>query len=106
MRTIQLPIYKIWVSLDDKGGGNITCDPNLCETCPKCDEEDCMWECPGACLDEVESYDNVRGRIAFNGTADGITSMILAHAISGIDIESPKYLEGIKTAIEAAANNI
>ena len=32
---------------------------------------------------------------------DGIFSMILAHAIAGVDIESPAYLEGIETAIEA-----
>jgi len=31
---------------------------------------------------------------------DGIFSMILAHAIAGIDIESPAYLEGIETAIK------
>ena len=39
------------------------------------------------------------------GEFDGIFSMILAHAIAGIDIECPAYLEGIETAIEAAGNN-
>ena len=37
---------------------------------------------------------------------DGIESMILAHAIAGVDIESPAYLEGIETAVEAVANHI
>jgi hypothetical protein len=37
---------------------------------------------------------------------DGIESMILAHAIAGIDIESPAYIEGIETAVEAVANHI
>jgi len=36
---------------------------------------------------------------------DGIESMILAHAIAGVDIESPAYLEGIETAVEAVSNN-
>jgi hypothetical protein len=36
---------------------------------------------------------------------DGIFSMILAHAIAGVDIESPAYLEGIETAVEAVGNN-
>ena len=36
---------------------------------------------------------------------DGIESMILAHAIAGVDIESPAYIEGIETAVEAASNN-
>ena len=34
---------------------------------------------------------------------DGIESMILAHAIAGVDIESPAYLEGIETAVEAVS---
>lgn len=37
---------------------------------------------------------------------DGIESMILAHAIAGIDIESPAYIEGIETAVEAVANHL
>lgn len=36
---------------------------------------------------------------------DGIFSMILAHAIAGVDIESPAYIEGIETAVEAVGNN-
>lgn len=31
---------------------------------------------------------------------EGITSMVLAHAIAGVDIEDPRYLEGIETAVE------
>jgi hypothetical protein len=41
----------------------------------------------------------------YNGGLDGIESMILAHAIAGVDIESPAYLEGIETAVEAVSNN-
>jgi hypothetical protein len=37
---------------------------------------------------------------------DGIFSMILAHAIAGVDIESPAYIEGIETAVEAVGNNV
>ena len=50
----------------------------------------------------VQETSNAR----FAYTMHGIMSMILAHACAGIDIESPEYLEGIKTAIEASANNI
>lgn len=104
MRTINLPTYGICISLDDKSAGNIIYNQNLYEICPKCGQRDCIWSCPGACLGEVETNDDVRGRIAFNGAVDGIMSMILAHAVADIDIESPKYLEGIKTAVEAAGN--
>ena len=43
---------------------------------------------------------------ALESAIDGIESMILAHAIAGVDIESPAYLEGIETAVEAVANHI
>ena len=36
---------------------------------------------------------------------DVVESMVLAHACAGIDIESPAYIEGIETAIDAIANN-
>jgi len=42
----------------------------------------------------------------YNSAIDGITSMILAHAIAGVDVESPEYIEGIETAVNACADNI
>ncbi len=42
----------------------------------------------------------------YRAALDGMESMILAHAIAGVDVESPAYVEGIETAVEAAANNI
>lgn len=44
------------------------------------------------------------GDLAYDATVDGIESMILAHAIAGIDITSPGYLQGIETAVIGAAN--
>jgi hypothetical protein len=41
----------------------------------------------------------------YNAAMDGIESLILAHACAGVDIESPEYIEGVKTAVEACANN-
>ena len=41
----------------------------------------------------------------YNAAIDGIESMILAHACAGIDINSPEYIEGIKTAVESCSNN-
>ncbi|MBN3776890.1 hypothetical protein G3O06_04805 [Burkholderia sp. Ac-20345] len=35
---------------------------------------------------------------------DGLESMMLAHAVAGIDIRLPAYLEGIETAVEAIWN--
>jgi hypothetical protein len=39
-----------------------------------------------------------------NKRADGIISMMLAHAVAGVDVQSPEYLEGLETAIESAFN--
>ena len=32
---------------------------------------------------------------------DGLESLILGHAVAGVDVESPAYLEGIETAVAA-----
>ena len=37
---------------------------------------------------------------------NAIESLVLAHACAGIDIESPAYIEGIETAVEAVANKL
>lgn len=42
----------------------------------------------------------------YNHAIDGLESLILAHACAGIDIESPAYLEGIETAVDAITNNL
>lgn len=39
------------------------------------------------------------GHAEYDSVIDGIESMILAHAIAGIDVNSPSYLEGIETAV-------
>jgi hypothetical protein len=72
--TIALPVFGIVVNLTGDGGGTITDDIH-------------------------EEYDT-----HYNSAIDGITSMILAHAVAGIDIESPAYIEGIETAVEAVSN--
>ena len=36
---------------------------------------------------------------------NALESLILAHAVAGIDIESPAYIEGIETAVDACTNH-
>lgn len=36
---------------------------------------------------------------------NAVESIVLAHAVSGIDVKSPAYLEGIETALDAISNN-
>ena len=79
MKEIKLPCYGIVLSILD-GGGSIT------STDLKTEHND----------PEDELY---------NAAMDGIESMILAHAVAGVDIETPAYLEGIETAVNACAHN-
>ena len=64
MRTIKIPAFDITIELDN-GGGSIS--SNLSEIGDDCTE--------------------------YNASMDGIESMILAHAIAGIDVESPEYID-------------
>jgi len=45
-------------------------------------------------------------RNQYNGAVDGIESLVLSHACAGIDVESPAYVEGLKTTVEAIGNNL
>ena len=45
-------------------------------------------------------------RNQYNGAVDGIESLVLGHAGAGIDVESPAYVEGLTTSIEAIGNNL
>lgn len=39
----------------------------------------------------------------YNAAIDGLESLIVAHACAGVDVESPAYVEGIETAVDAIA---
>lgn len=81
---IKLPCFGIIVSLTGDGGGDISSDL----------KEHTAEEATDAWLDEIE----------YNCMIDGIESMILGHAVAGIDIETPAYIEGIETAVQGCAN--
>lgn len=42
----------------------------------------------------------------FNTAVDAIESMILAHFCSGVDVESPAYLEGIEVAYQVICDQL
>jgi hypothetical protein len=80
MKEINLPIYGIKVTLDSDGSGTITSELQVKQ-------------------DEVENED-------FNTAMDGIESLLLACACSGVDITTPAFLEAIETAVESCSNNL
>lgn len=79
MKEIKLPCFGIVVNVEN-GSGSITSTDLKTEHNDKEDE-------------------------LYNASIDGIESMILAHACAGIDINTPEYIEGIETAVNACANN-
>ncbi len=111
MIIIKLPCFgiklDILTSVDGRCGGTIEHDSDLKENCPVCSQPDCFFDCEmSQAEDSPESEGDARSRIEYNAAVDGITSMILAHAIAHIDVETPAYIEGIETAVQAAAENM
>ena len=80
MKTIDLPVFGITVTITEDGGGASL-------------SSDLKDNSGAVTLEESEQIES------YNSAMDGIESMILAHACAGIDIESPEYLEGIETAV-------
>ncbi len=105
MKTIELSVHGIQVTFDtdNPGGGSVVCNPNLYDLCPHCSSKDCFFQCGQSPGDDRGA---VVSRFQFNGAVNGILSMILAHAVSGIDIDTPAYEEGIDTALQAAGENL
>ncbi len=54
----------------------------------------------------LESNLKDKGNKAVKAAVDGLESLILAHAIKGVDVTASEYVEGIQTALEAIGNNL
>ena len=76
---ITLPCFDIIVVLDDEGGGSIASDLHL--------------------NDAEEGTDDWCREQAHNMRMDAIETMILSHAVDGIEITTTAYVEGIQKAV-------
>ena len=91
-KVFDLPCFKIHVELfghDGPGrfiGGTIESD-GLHEPHP------CHYG------DEETSY------LVFESGVNNIEALVLAHAVAGVDINTPAYIEGIETALDALLNH-
>jgi hypothetical protein len=54
---------------------------------------------------ETDLKSKEAGSAKYNAAIDGLESLILAHASSGVEVAHPKYIQGIEDALEAIANN-
>ena len=84
-RLIRLPCFQITIRLDH---GNTAGEPGS-----------------GTITSNLKRTDGLAVDRIYNAAIDGLESLILAHACAGIDVESPAYVEGIETAVEAIANH-
>ena len=85
MRTIHLPCFGITIRLDRK---NTTKTPGA-----------------GTIASDLKTPGKNAANRQYNAAVDGLESLILAHACAGVDVESPTYVEGVETAVEAIANH-
>jgi len=93
METIKLPCFEISVILTGDGGGSISTDLHE-------DVEGSLND-PNNLQEQEDEREKIE---AYNKTIDGIEALILGHAIAGIDITTPAYLEGIESAVQGAVN--
>ena len=85
-RILKTDCFGIVVTLDGNGGGTITSD---------------LHE-----LGDEPDLDTDPRDVLHDAALDGLESLILAHAVAGIDITTSAYLAGIETAVEACGNNL
>jgi len=102
---------KVVLSEDGECG---TVERDMKELCKYCHEPACNMTCfdarsDFANKDEVELFEHDLDVWRFqihNAMIDAIESMILAHACTGIDVESEPYVSGIETVLDAIENHL
>lgn len=98
-KVIKLDSLSIVVYVDEKNGSASISD-DLHEECssPLNIGHAAGCKC-GDCVEDRKLRD------LFNASIDGITSLILAHAVAGIDVSSPEYVEGVESAYAACGHH-
>ena len=89
-QTIGLRIGGIVVQLDEGSkSGTISSDLHCLET------------------SEIEKkFSDNEEWLRYESAVDAIEGLILSHAISGVDILSKEYREGVQTTVDAIGNNV
>jgi len=113
-KIIRLPCFGIVVELNDQDCGII--QSTLQETCPYCKNPKCNGFCDEweDAIDLYKSSEKIykdmqidrQNFIAYRFGAHAIESLILGHAVAGVDITDLAYIQGIETAVDALGNNI
>jgi hypothetical protein len=53
----------------------------------------------------LTAWSSTPPRDQYLAAVDALESLILAHAVAGVDVTSPAYLEGLDTAVDAISDN-
>lgn len=115
---IRLSEFKIEIYLDTPiydgsvhwAGGRIISE--MKEACQHCKDINCDFDCVEALkwanikdsMDVKSKMEELEGNKIYNYACDALESMILAHAIAGVNVQSAGYLKGIRTSLDAMAN--
>ena len=60
----------------------------------------------GSIVSALKETDGLQADVAYNCAMQGIESLILAHAVAGVDITTPAYLEALEVAVTTCGNNL
>ena len=82
-KTIELPCYGIKVTLAEQDG-----------------------QVSGEIQSDLIESGRIAGKEDIDYAMDGVESMILSCACSGIDIQSPAFLEAIETSVDACTEKL
>lgn len=97
---LELTGGKINVFLNGEGGGGVSSTFVAFAEVDKPHDD----EKPDYVVRLQEYEDEVRSICEWNMKIDVIESLVLAHALSGVDIESKKYIEGLNQTLQELAN--
>lgn len=96
MRKIECGDMVLWVG--EEGGGEIDCSA-LKEACENCGSTECV-----GCLEMSKALMDYMETREYNAAIDGVSSLVLACCLAGIDVESEKFRGALDAALDAVGN--
>lgn len=87
MKTVRLPCYGIVVRLGSRDRTTIK-----------------VRYMGGSLTSNLKEHGDGPDVELFNNAIEMLHSLVLAHACAGIDVKSPEYVDGVKTAVESLLN--
>ena len=60
----------------------------------------------GSIVSDLKETDGLQADVAYNCAMDGIESLILAHAIAGVNVAAPSYIKAVEAAVQSCADNM